>query len=494
VTAGIRAEPEDAFDVHEVWGGSWALDQQGEPEPRGCADDPGERQAGRFPAVPQREHDQDAHRDNCVHLGRKADPAHAVQDATERLGYPCLDRLLDRWIEREERLCVRRRGEEHQSNHAENGVSPEDSSAELDRLVRFGHNSEGARPMPAAEPSTCGNVQGLHSYGTLLPRCVRTVPSNADLTSAADTPLYNTAAVVQRTGVPATTIRAWERRYGYPSPLRDAGGQRMYSERDIVGIRWLSEQTALGVAISRAVAMLRGGFATPEPATPTAAQGPRSFAVLRAELMRALLEFDDTGAQRVLEEAFALFSVEDVCLQVVEPLLVEVGDRWHAGELSVADEHHVSVFVRARLSALLSAYQRPENRGPLVFTTSAPGEWHDLGILLVSVFLARRGVAVRYLGPNLPLEALAQVTAHHRASVVVVSAQSRDTADKLRDAARIFTAAAPPHPRLVFGGQAFNDDPALRESMDGTYAGADAIAAATTVVELLERSEERRRG
>ena len=78
-----------------------------------------------------------------------------------------------------------------------------------------------------------------------------------------DTPLYNTSAVVQRTGVPATTVRAWERRYGYPKPHRDSAGQRLYSEHDIQAIRWLSDQTTHGVAISRAVEMLRGGHAGP---------------------------------------------------------------------------------------------------------------------------------------------------------------------------------------------------------------------------------------
>src|SRR5690348_6050098 len=100
---------------------------------------------------------------------------------------------------------------------------------------------------------------------------------------AVDAALYNTAAVVQRTGVPATTFRAWERRYGYPKPRRDTGGQRLYSERDIDSIRWLSEQTAQGVAISRAVEMLRGGYAAPPTAvashTPTL-HVARSFAAL----------------------------------------------------------------------------------------------------------------------------------------------------------------------------------------------------------------------
>jgi len=185
-------------------------------------------------------------------------------------------------------------------------------------------------------------------------------------------PLYNTAAVVQRTGVPATTFRAWERRYGAPKPRRDARDQRLYSERDIQTIRWFSEQTSHGVAISRAVAMLRGGYAAfgncSAPAVPSAA---RSFAALRTELLDALLAFDLSRADRLRAEAFALFSIEDVCLHIIEPLLVEVGHRWHAGELSVADEHHISSFIRARLFSLLTAYQSHTEERPAA--PSTPG-------------------------------------------------------------------------------------------------------------------------
>ena len=177
---------------------------------------------------------------------------------------------------------------------------------------------------------------------------------------SSDTPLYNIAAVVQRTGVPATTIRAWERRYDYPKPHRDEGGRRLYSEHDVQTIRWLLDQTRHGVAISRAVDMLRSGHARTDSAVVQApARGGRSFAALRADLGQALLDLDADRADVVLAEAFTLFSVEDVCLQVLQPLLVDIGDRWHAGELSVAEEHYATSFVRARLFGLLQAYQPP---------------------------------------------------------------------------------------------------------------------------------------
>jgi MerR family transcriptional regulator, light-induced transcriptional regulator len=305
----------------------------------------------------------------------------------------------------------------------------------------------------------------------------------------ADAPLYNTAAVVQRTGVPATTFRAWERRYAYPKPRRDEGGRRLYSEHDIQAIRWLSDQTTHGVAISRAVEMLRGGHGGPETVVDQVpARGGRSFEALRAELGQALLTLNADRGELILSEAFALFSVEDVCLHVLQPLLVEVGDRWHAGELSVAEEHYVSSFVRGKLFSLLQAYQTPDSRGPLVFTACAPDEWHEVGILIVSIFLARRGYAVRYLGPNLPLEGLAAIVARHHPAVVALSAQSRESARKLRWASRVLQEGAPPHPRLVFGGQAFNADARLRAMVDGTYVGPDAAAAVDAIAHLVDQA------
>jgi DNA-binding transcriptional MerR regulator len=310
-------------------------------------------------------------------------------------------------------------------------------------------------------------------------------PESAD---GSDTPLFNTAAVVQRTGVPAVTFRAWERRYDYPKPRRNSGGQRLYSERDIQAIRWLSEQTGQGVAISRAVEMLRLGYAHPNPPRSERSEGGRTFEALQAELGDALLAVARDRAEAVLAEAFALFPVEDVCLQVLQPMLIDIGERWHAGDVSVAEEHYASSFVRGKVFGLLHAYQIPDGAGPLVFTACAPDEWHELGALVVSVFLARRGAAVRYLGPNLPLDALGAIATRHLPAAVVLSAQSAETARNLRPAAGLLDGLAP-MPLLFFGGQAFNVDSRLRFRTPGTYVGPDAGAAAATIIQQIAQAQ-----
>src|SRR5579859_3853906 len=70
-------------------------------------------------------------------------------------------------------------------------------------------------------------------------------------------PVYNTKAVVQQTGVPAPTLRAWERRYALLSPERAINAYRLYSERDIALIRWLKVRVESGISISHAVELYR---------------------------------------------------------------------------------------------------------------------------------------------------------------------------------------------------------------------------------------------
>ena len=54
-----------------------------------------------------------------------------------------------------------------------------------------------------------------------------------DAITLGPTAVYNIKAVVLETGLKPPTIRAWERRYGLPSPQRTEGGHRQYTQRDI---------------------------------------------------------------------------------------------------------------------------------------------------------------------------------------------------------------------------------------------------------------------
>jgi methanogenic corrinoid protein MtbC1 len=295
------------------------------------------------------------------------------------------------------------------------------------------------------------------------------------------TPLYNTAAVAQRSGVPVGTFHAWERRYGFPAPYRDEQGQRLYSERDVQAVRWLHEQTRQGVAVRRAVSMLRQGFAE-VPARPESS--PTEPDHLVDALLEALLAFNPARGHAVLGEAFALFSVEDACLAVLEPALVELGRRWANGDVCVAEEHYVSTFLRNRLTTLLQAFGGGPPR-PLIVTACAPGETHELGILMVSLFLARAGFAVHYLGQNVPADRLEVPLARLRPALIVCSARGATTARALKDVDRALDRLGEARPELAYGGGVFREIPELCARVPGTFLGEDARAAVETVSDLL---------
>src|SRR5512135_3781429 len=73
-----------------------------------------------------------------------------------------------------------------------------------------------------------------------------------------DAPAFNLKAVVRETGLKPDTIRAWERRYGVPTPRRTAGGHRLYSQRDIDLLKWMNARQHEGLSISRSVDLWKG--------------------------------------------------------------------------------------------------------------------------------------------------------------------------------------------------------------------------------------------
>ncbi|MEO7911879.1 MAG: B12-binding domain-containing protein [Roseiflexaceae bacterium] len=305
-------------------------------------------------------------------------------------------------------------------------------------------------------------------------------PSLAQFSTA---PVFNTKAVARETGVPADTFRAWERRYGMPRPQRTPGGHRLYSERDIAIIRWLRDRTEEGVNISHAVLLLTNTIGASVADLPAGNDSARTIEQLIDEIVQALTNFDSTQADHILSEAFSIYPFEQVLLEVVQPAMVEVGERWHRGEINVAVEHFATQFVRRKLASLLSIFEGTARRATVV-VGCAPGELHDLGALLSALFLVRRGWHVIYLGPQVPLFDLLETVHSVKPTLVCLSASTMETALELIPVARGLTEAYP-QVHFGYGGRIFNLNPELRHSMPGTFLGQDARELVATAGLLL---------
>lgn len=239
-------------------------------------------------------------------------------------------------------------------------------------------------------------------------------------------PRYNIRAVERMTGVPAPTLRSWERRYGFPSPQRTLTARRLYSEDDLRLIRWVREQTDRGVAAAQAIASARnpvpGSLGPPQPAA--------GATDLVDALVRAVTAYDEPAVEAVLSTAFAQSSPDTVLLDVITPALVEIGEQWARGEISVTAEHFGSNLVRRRLLALIAAQPAISYQMTAVLAC-LPGEQHELGLLMLAVFLRWSGARVLYLGADVPVSDLVGLYASRQLDAICLSAGSETSLTEL---------------------------------------------------------------
>ncbi|HXF63442.1 MAG TPA: B12-binding domain-containing protein, partial [Caldilineaceae bacterium] len=324
------------------------------------------------------------------------------------------------------------------------------------------------------------------------------------LSDYATTPLYNIKAVVQATGISPSTLRAWERRYNMCRPHRSESGYRLYAERDVTIIRWLKAQVDAGMSISQAVSWLEklaqeaGGLehvVLPAPAggaplekrtaMPNLQRAQvRDFEILQSDLLQALLAFDEEKAEQVVAEAFAMYPVEQVGENLFMPVLVEVGERWSRGEVSVTTEHFISNYLIQRLAALLRSLPNA-SEGPLIWIGCAPTELHEVGALLLGIYLRRSGYRVHYLGQSLPLDNLAGEVQRHHPALLLLSASTQSAADELAKLSAQMARLNQPAPLFGYGGQIFNRLPELRAHIAGTFMGRNAQEAVQHVDAIL---------
>jgi MerR family transcriptional regulator, light-induced transcriptional regulator len=285
-----------------------------------------------------------------------------------------------------------------------------------------------------------------------------------------DTPMFTANEVELRTGVPATTLRQWERRYGLPNPQRASSGYRLYSQQDIGCIEFMRNQISGGVPASRAAQL----YVLNKPGkNPVVQQAPQTGANLVSRLIEATLSGDNGRADRVLSEAHASLSVEDVLLRVIQPTLIEIGEKWHRGEINVAHEHQASNFLRGKLHGLLELAGNSKH-GPVIIVACAPGEWHEIGSLMLAIFLRRAGFRTHYLGANTPVEDLVRFSREVKAEVLMISVSNAEVLENLRSTARFLLEAAP---LVVYGGAAFNERPEMARELGGEYLGSDSAMA-----------------
>jgi DNA-binding transcriptional MerR regulator len=196
-----------------------------------------------------------------------------------------------------------------------------------------------------------------------------------------------TNAAAELLGVSPNTLRSWERRFGYPKPRRTSGGHRQYDLTELEALRRaLLETHNISSAIE--VARQRG-------------EGPTSA----ARLVEAFDRFDDTLADRVMEESLAVRSVERSVEDLMLPALESVRDReGREAEYELACRWATGWLHAAR--RVVPAATRPE--GILLFDSSNRLDLESLHVQSLELGLRRAGFRVLLLSMSLAQERLSR--------------------------------------------------------------------------------------
>lgn len=249
---------------------------------------------------------------------------------------------------------------------------------------------------------------------------------------------YSIAAVSKLTGVSCHALRVWERRYGYPRPHRSASNQRRYGPEEVRVLRRVADLARSGRPIGELIAEVRSGRL--EAVAPAeAAEAVPGACPGAGGLVDALCAGDLDGADAILRGLAGRLPTAELTARVLEPALVEVGERWFRGAASVYQEHLATgAILRALGRALDEARGANPNPARRAIVASVQGERHEGGVIILAVMLELAGWRALPMGVDVPVSELRKAAEAWRPDAIGVSfVLSRSINKRFRELATI---------------------------------------------------------
>ena len=284
-----------------------------------------------------------------------------------------------------------------------------------------------------------------------------------------DQPALKIKDVVEASGVASATLRAWERRYGFPVPGRTVGGQRLYSTRQVGEVCRVCALIEGGLAVSQAIAVARGrGLSC--GAVWDCAPGD-----ICGTLFECLTTMQRAEADRAIATAAGAIGVETVIEELIVPLMCRIGAEWAVGNLAIAQEHFASAWVREWLGAQIPS--APPTRPERLMLACVQDEHHDLGVFAFEVTLRRAGFETLQLGANMPTDEILGAAIHFHPDAVLLSVGEPGRVCLVGEVVEAFDELEPAlRPYVAFGGRGSVDASDVAGADGMGVCGSDGVA------------------
>lgn len=298
---------------------------------------------------------------------------------------------------------------------------------------------------------------------------------------------YRIRTVSQMCGVSTATLRAWERRYGVPAPARTASAYRLYTDADIALIKSMRERVNEGIAAAEAARMV---LAQSSGATTTPAPESDPFSTAADRIVDATMRFEPDALEVEITRALTLGPAVTIFDRTLAPALTRIGDLWHAGTVTVAQEHFASQLLVGVLIDVLRLVQPADSSRRVAFACFADEE-HTLGLYGVALRFASWGFRTMILGARTPPSAIARVVETLSPDLVALSVTMAPAAPRARELVDAYADACRGVPWVV-GGAAAEGMRTWIEGRGGMAAGGDGADLRRVVDRAL--TQRRRRG
>jgi MerR family transcriptional regulator, light-induced transcriptional regulator len=237
------------------------------------------------------------------------------------------------------------------------------------------------------------------------------------------------AAVERDTGLSKDLLRVWERRYGFPQPLRDEQGERLYPQEQVLRLRQVKRLLDAGHRPSHVVALPPQALVQRLQSLPDASSSRSASVHTNAvsverldELLAPLLNHQLYAFQEALQSQMLLRGLSPYITEVLAPLTARIGHLWTEGRLQIYEEHLFTEVVQQQLHRAIGMLtSHPQTQRPRLLLSTLPGEEHGLGLLMAQALLTLQGCHCLSLGTQTPVGDLLAALRTQQADALVLS-------------------------------------------------------------------------